>query len=103
MSSRDMFLATFRRSSGLEGSSAAAIRTMVDQVLKELSPEFHKMYSRVGRPYDYRRSSCYALCCCRCCTRCAASGSGGRDRLQHIVPLVRGAELGRCGVGARRS
>ena len=26
------------------------IRTMVDQVLKELSPEFHKMYSKVGRP-----------------------------------------------------
>ena len=26
------------------------IRTMVDQVLKELSPEFHKMYSQVGRP-----------------------------------------------------
>src|ERR1700747_1223380 len=26
------------------------IRTMVDQVLKELSPEFNKMYSKVGRP-----------------------------------------------------
>ena len=26
------------------------IRTMVDKVLKELSPEFHKMYSKVGRP-----------------------------------------------------
>ena len=26
------------------------IRTMVDQVLKELSPEFDKMYSKVGRP-----------------------------------------------------
>src|ERR1700724_3702190 len=26
------------------------IRTMVDQVLKELSPEFSKMYSKVGRP-----------------------------------------------------
>ena len=27
-----------------------AIRTMVDKVLKELSPEFNKMYSKVGRP-----------------------------------------------------
>ena len=26
------------------------IRTMVDKVLKELSPEFAKMYSQVGRP-----------------------------------------------------
>jgi len=26
------------------------IRTMVDQVLKRLSPEFNKMYSKVGRP-----------------------------------------------------
>src|SRR5258708_8244932 len=26
------------------------IRTMVDKVLKELSPEFDKMYSKVGRP-----------------------------------------------------
>src|ERR1700758_3725619 len=26
------------------------IRTMVDQVLKELSPEFNKMYSKVGPP-----------------------------------------------------
>src|SRR5215467_1180272 len=27
-----------------------AIRAMVDEVLKELSPEFQKMYSKVGRP-----------------------------------------------------
>jgi hypothetical protein len=26
------------------------VRAMVDQVLKELSPEFNKMYSKVGRP-----------------------------------------------------
>src|ERR1700721_1973866 len=26
------------------------IRTMVDKVIKELSPEFNKMYSKVGRP-----------------------------------------------------
>jgi transposase len=26
------------------------IRAMVDKVLKELSPEFNKMYSKVGRP-----------------------------------------------------
>jgi len=27
-----------------------AIRTMVDEVLKQLSPQFHKMYAKVGRP-----------------------------------------------------
>ncbi len=26
------------------------IRKMVDQALEELSPEFDKMYSRIGRP-----------------------------------------------------
>src|SRR5258708_40365796 len=26
------------------------IRTMVDEILKELSPQFHKMYAKVGRP-----------------------------------------------------
>jgi transposase len=26
------------------------IRTMVDEVLKQLSPQFHKMYAKVGRP-----------------------------------------------------
>jgi transposase len=26
------------------------IRTMVDEILKQLSPQFNKMYARVGRP-----------------------------------------------------
>jgi transposase len=26
------------------------IRTMVDEILKQLSPQFHKMYAKVGRP-----------------------------------------------------
>jgi len=26
------------------------IRTIVDEILKELSPQFHKMYAKVGRP-----------------------------------------------------
>jgi transposase len=26
------------------------LRTMVDEILKQLSPQFHKMYSKVGRP-----------------------------------------------------
>ena len=51
ISSRGMFLATFRRSSGCAKIiRSGPIRTMVDQVLKELSPEFNKMYSKVGRP-----------------------------------------------------
>jgi len=40
------------------------IRAMVDKVLKELSPEFDKMYSKVGLR-RFRRSSCCALCCCQ--------------------------------------
>ena len=33
-----------------KGHPLRPIRTMVDKVLKELSPEFNKMYSKVGRP-----------------------------------------------------
>ena len=44
-----------------------AMRPMVDAVLRELSPRFDELYSRVGRPVDCRRRSCCGRCCCRCC------------------------------------
>ena len=48
-----MFLATFRRSSGCARIiRCGRIRAMVDKVLKELSPEFNKMYSRVWSTFD---------------------------------------------------
>jgi transposase len=37
------------------------VRTMVDKVLKELSPEFNKMYSKVGRPSIPREQLLRAL------------------------------------------
>jgi hypothetical protein len=46
------------------------IRTMVDEILKGLSPQFNKMHTKVGCR-RFHRSSC---CACRCCFRCAASG-----------------------------
>jgi transposase len=46
-----MFLATFRRSNGVsKDHPLRPIRAMVDKVLKELSPEFDKIYSKLGRP-----------------------------------------------------
>jgi len=42
---------TFRRSSGCgKINPLRPIRAIVDQALRELSPEFAKMYSKVGRP-----------------------------------------------------
>src|ERR1700685_3262791 len=34
----------------LSGDPLRPIRTMVDEILKQLSPQFHKMYAKVGRP-----------------------------------------------------
>jgi len=48
------------------------IRAMVDTVLADLSPEFAKLYSRVGR--RSRRRSCCAPCCCKSCTARGANG-----------------------------
>jgi hypothetical protein len=74
------------------------IRTMVDQVLKKLSPEFHKMYSKVGRPSIPPEQLLRALLLLMLYSVRSAAAGGG-DRLQHLVSLVRGAELGRCDVG----
>ena len=49
------------------------MRSLVDAVLRELSPRFAELYSRVGGRRSRRRSCC-APCCCRCCTPSAASG-----------------------------
>src|SRR3982074_3802240 len=74
-------------------------RAMVDKVLKELSPEFSKMYSKVGRPSIPPEQLLRALLL-------QMLYSVRSERLlmeeidsQHFVPLVRGAEFGRCGVG----
>ena len=49
------------------------LRTMVDDILKEMSPRFAKLYAdRGGR--RFHPSGYCAPCCCRSYTRCAASG-----------------------------
>ena len=45
-----MCLATFHRSSGYANIIRSGRSDVGDKVLKELSPEFDKMYSKVGRP-----------------------------------------------------
>src|SRR5205085_8583670 len=47
------------------------LRRMVDAVLAELSPQFNRLYSRVGRP-STRLSTCCPPCCCRSCIACGA-------------------------------
>ena len=48
------------------------IRKMVDEILKEMSPQFAKLYSEVGA-HPLRRSGCFGLCCCRSSIRCAVN------------------------------
>ena len=50
------------------------LRTLVDFVLKELSPRFSRLYAKTGRPSSLRSGSC-GRCCSRCSTASAASGS----------------------------
>jgi len=50
-----------------------AIRTMVDEVLRALSPQFGRMYAREGG-HRSRRRSCCGRWWCRCYIRSAASG-----------------------------
>jgi hypothetical protein len=47
------------------------IRKMVDEILKEMSPKFAKLYSDVGRPSTPRSVANYR--CCRLFIRCAVS------------------------------
>jgi hypothetical protein len=49
-----------------------AVRALVDDVLREMSPEFDGLYARVGRR-PFRPSGCCARICCRSSTRSAAS------------------------------
>ena len=49
------------------------IRTLVGEVLRDLSPRFARLYAKTGRPSIPRSSS--APCCSRRCTRSEASAS----------------------------
>ena len=49
------------------------IRQLTCEVLRELSPEFERLYAVAGRPRSHRRSCC-GRCCCRCFTAFGVSG-----------------------------
>jgi len=51
-----------------------AVRVMVGEILRALSPEFDRMYAREGRPSRLRQRNYSGRSCCRCSTRFAASG-----------------------------
>jgi len=48
------------------------VRTMVDEVLWALSPQFDRMYASEGRP-SIAPEKLLPRSCCRCCTRCTAN------------------------------
>ena len=48
------------------------LRRMVDDILKEMSPRFAKLYADTGRP-SIPPERLLRACCCRSSTRCAAS------------------------------
>jgi hypothetical protein len=50
-----------------------AICRLTDAVLARLSPEFDRLYSRLGRP-SIPAEKCCVPCCCRACTPCGANG-----------------------------
>ena len=50
-----------------------AIRKLSDAVFAELSPQFDKLYARMG-DLRSRRRSCCERCCCKCSIACAVNG-----------------------------
>src|SRR5437588_5424449 len=72
-----------------------AIRTMVDEVLTQLSRRFDGMYATVGRPSIAPEKLLRAQSAADAVLDPQRTIADGRDGLQPAVPLVRGAERGR--------
>jgi transposase len=70
------------------------IRTMVDEVLKQLSPQFHQMYAQVGRPSIPPEQLLRAQLLQMLYSGAQRAAVDGRDGLQHFVSLVCGTEFG---------
>jgi hypothetical protein len=70
------------------------IRTMVNTVLAELSPDFATLYSPVGRPSIPPEKLLRALLPAGALHRTQRTVADGAARLQPAVPLVRGPEPG---------
>jgi len=70
------------------------IRAMVDEILKQLSPQFNKMYAKVGRPSippeQLLRAQLLQMLYSVRSERLLMEEIG----LQHFVPLVREAKYG---------
>ena len=71
-----------------------AIRTMVDTALRELSPEFARLYPKTGPPVDPAREAPARLAAADALLGAERAAAHGAARLQPAVPLVRGAEHG---------
>jgi transposase len=68
---------------------------MVDEILKQLSPQFNKMYAKVGRPSIPPEQLLRAqLLQMLYSVRSERLLIEERDGLQHSVPLVCGVEFG---------
>lgn len=80
----------FSYTAGAQGSSVATDSRHVDEVLKELSPEFAKMYAKGGRPSIPPEQLLWALLL-HTLYSVRSEQLLVEDRLQHFVSLVCGA------------
>src|ERR1700745_3356705 len=71
---------------------------MVDKVLKELARVRQDVFPS-GPSVDSAGAVAARSVAADAVLGAQRAAAGGGDRLQHIVSLVRGAELGRCGGG----
>jgi pyruvate-formate lyase len=70
------------------------IRTMVDEILKQLSPQFNNDVRESGAPGDSTRAVVARTAVAAVLFGTQRATPDGRDGLQHFVPLVCGAEFG---------
>ena len=63
------------------------IRTMVDEILKQLSPRFNNMYAKVGRPSIPPEQLLRAQLLQIAVLGAQRAVTDGRDGLQNIIPL----------------
>jgi hypothetical protein len=76
------------------------IRALVDQVLKEMSPQFGKLYSEAGRPFDPAGAAAASIAIAGLLFGAERAVADGAIGLQPVVPLVRGNDDGRADLGA---
>src|SRR5690349_16784036 len=76
-----------------------AIRSMADEALANMSERFDGMYAKTGRPSIPPEKFVAGSIDPDALLGAKRTFADGRDRLQHVVPMVRWHELGRAGVG----